>query len=268
MSKIFLGIDTSNYTTSAALCADGEIVENFKILLSVSKGERGLRQSDALFQHTKNIPLLMERVREALGGRPLSGVGVSERPRNLDGSYMPCFLAGLSAAESISAAAGLPIYRFSHQCGHVMAALYSSAASFPKEQAFGAFHISGGTTELLHIRSRSEKGFDAQLVGGTKDLNAGQAVDRIGVAMGLDFPAGPALEKLALQNDKKIPRPKISGDGMSFHLSGLENLALKLYKDTNDAPLTAAFVLDYIARALEFATIAFRREYGDRTSVV
>ena len=115
----------------------------------------------------------------------------------------------------------------------------------------------------MHVRSRSEKGFDAQLVGGTKDLNAGQAVDRIGVAMGLDFPAGPALEKLALQNDKKIPRPKISGDGMSFHLSGLENLALKLYKDTNDAPLTAAFVLDYIARALEFATNAFRREYGN-----
>ena len=100
MSKIFLGIDTSNYTTSAALCVDGVVTENFKIPLTVSVGERGLRQSDALFQHTKNLPTLMERVRLALDGRALSGIGVSERPRNLDGSYMPCFLAGVAAAEA------------------------------------------------------------------------------------------------------------------------------------------------------------------------
>ena len=124
--RIVLGIDTSNYTTSVALMyEDGELIANIKRPLPVKAGERGLRQSDAVFAHIKNLPSAMGEASEHLRGRKPCAVGVSERPRNIDGSYMPCFLSGVAAAESISAASGIPVYRFSHQCGHVMAALYS-----------------------------------------------------------------------------------------------------------------------------------------------
>ena len=124
---LILGIDTSNYTTSVALLTtEGEPVANLRRLLTVKEGERGLRQSDALFAHTKNLPELMREAEKYLCGRRPLALGVSTRPRNVDGSYMPCFLAGVSIAEGISAMLGAPLFKFSHQCGHVMAGLYSS----------------------------------------------------------------------------------------------------------------------------------------------
>ncbi len=251
-NEIYLGIDTSNYTTSVgAVDGGGNILLNIKRPLPVAEGARGLRQSDALFAHTKNLPSAMEELKDALrGARPVA-VGVSTRPRNVDGSYMPCFLAGVASANSISAASAIPLYSFSHQCGHLMAALLSSGRRELLSCRFGAFHVSGGTTEMLSVRA-AENGFFAEHVGGTKDLNAGQIVDRIGVLMGLPFPAGPHMEELARENTAKIPKKQISADGMFLNLSGLENMAARLYRDTNDKRLTAAFVFDYIARALIF----------------
>ena len=148
--KIILGIDTSNYTTSVALMYDdGELIANIKKPLPVGEGERGLRQSEAVFAHIKNIPSAMDEVKAFLDGRNPVAVGVSAKPRNLEGSYMPCFLSGVAVAEAISASLGVPIYRFSHQCGHVMAALYSSGSEELMKERFAAFHVSGGTTELL-----------------------------------------------------------------------------------------------------------------------
>ena len=211
--KIILGIDTSNYTTSVALMyEDGELIANIKRPLPVSEGERGLRQSEAVFAHVKNMPSAMEEVRECLGGKSPSAVGVSARPRNVDGSYMPCFLSGVAVAEGIASSLGVPLYRFSHQCGHVMAALYSSSSEELMKDEFAAFHVSGGTTELLIVKG-GESGFDARLVGGTKDLNAGQIIDRIGVFLGMPFPAGPHLERAALEYNGKIPSKKVSVSG-------------------------------------------------------
>ena len=114
--KIIMGIDTSNYTTSVALMySDGELIANIKEPLPVKLGECGLRQSDAVFAHIKNLPKAMEKASGILNGRSVSAIGVSERPRNVFGSYMPCFLAGLSAATSAAAASGVPLYRFSHR---------------------------------------------------------------------------------------------------------------------------------------------------------
>ena len=257
--RCFLGIDTSNYTTSVAIAGeDGEILANLKAPLPVKAGERGLRQSDAVFSHVKNLPALMEQAREYLRGRTPIGVGVSATPRDEEGSYMPCFLSGLVAAESFAAGLGLPVHRFSHQNGHVMAALYSSGALHLIGQPFGAFHVSGGTTELLYVTPR-DRDFSITLTGGTADLNAGQAVDRIGVAMGLSFPCGPALEALARTNTQKVPRPRISVKGGVCNLSGLENMALKLLADTGDHALVAAFVLDFVAETL-LAMAAWMRE--------
>nr|MBE6545337.1 peptidase M22 [Oscillospiraceae bacterium] len=260
--NVILGIDTSNYTTSVAIITvDGSLVANLKRPLAVKPGERGLRQSDALFAHTVNLPELMGEVRRFLKDYHVCAVGVSVTPRNQVGSYMPCFLAGISAAESISAAMCIPIYKFSHQCGHIMAAIYSSGVNEFLEQEFAAFHISGGTTELVRV-TPAEIGFSAELLGGSADLNAGQVIDRIGVYLGMQFPAGPAMEREALKNTKKIPKKRISQNGMQINLSGLENMAIKLFSDTGDKALVAAFVFDYIGRSVSAMIDAYQQIYG------
>lgn len=261
--RIVLGIDTSNYTTSVALMYDnGELIANIKRPLPVKAGERGLRQSDAVFAHVKNIPSAMDEARKVLGGRSVSLVGVSTRPRKVDGSYMPCFLVGESVAESISASLSVPIKRFSHQCGHIMAALYSSGRSDLLDgRSFAAFHVSGGTTEMLRVRA-VDGGFHAELIGGTADLNAGQVIDRVGVMMGLPFPAGAHIEALALENDKKIPQRKPKISEFEINLSGLENMAEKTYRETGDKRLVSAFVLDYVGEALSLLAEKYEERYG------
>ncbi len=265
--EVILGIDTSNYTTSVAILGlDGELIANLKLPLPVKEGERGLRQSDAVFAHTVNMPRLMSEAGDILRGYKVCAIGVSATPRNEKGSYMPCFLTGVACAESIAATLGVPLYRFSHQCGHIMAAVYSSGNYDLLKSNFGAFHISGGTTELVRV-SPTERGFDTELVGGSADLNAGQVIDRIGVYLGMRFPAGPALEEAALKNTEKLPKKKVSSNGMTVNLSGLENMAIKLYKDTSNVPLTAAFVFDYIGRAISAMLEEYNRRYGNSTVV-
>ncbi len=260
--RVVLGIDTSNYTTSVALMGlDGELIANVKRPLEVKAGERGLRQSDAVFSHIKNIPSAMEEASRYLGGNTVVAVGVSKRPRNKDGSYMPCFLSGVAVAEGIARATDIPLFAFSHQCGHIMAALYSSGRCDLCERDFGAFHISGGTTELLYVRS-GEGGFDTEIVGGTLDLNAGQIIDRIGVLMGLPFPSGRYMEELALGFCGKLPRRRACVKETYVNLSGLENIAAELYCKTEDKALVSAFVLDYLGRAITDMCRGFREKYG------
>lgn len=263
MRDCALGIDTSNYTTSLALVdRQMQVLANIKIPLSVKEGERGLRQSDAVFAHVKNLPLAFEELKKHLEGCTVSAVGVSARPRNHAGSYMPCFLSGVSAANAVTATLGVPLYEWSHQCGHIMAAVLGADALSLLESPFGAFHVSGGTTELVTAKL-GERGFDATVVGGSLDLHAGQVIDRIGVMLGLKFPCGAALEALAAENEQKIPRKRVAAEGCYVHLSGLENMAADLYRKTADVRLTAAFVFDYVGASLESMADAFVAEHGD-----
>lgn len=262
-NKYVLGIDTSNYTTSVCLLnLEGECVLNKKQLLSVREGECGLRQSDAVFAHTKNLPPMLEELRQRCADGDIVAVGVSTRPRNVDGSYMPCFLSGVSVASGIACASNVPLYSFSHQCGHLMAAIYSSGRFDLLSAPFCAFHVSGGTTEMLRISSYDKDGFQCDLIGGTLDSSAGQIIDRVGVRMGLPFPAGVHMERVALAFCDKIPNRKPTVKGTYVNLSGLENLANKLYDESRDAAKTASFVFKYIARALEEMTRAYIDTYG------
>ena len=246
----YIGIDTSNYTTSVAVANEqGQIIANLKSPLPVKAGERGLRQSEAVFSHVKNLPSLMDELEEILTEYTPVCVGVSATPRDVEDSYMPCFLSGVSAAHALCAGLHVPLYTFSHQSGHVMAALYSANALSLIGAPFGAFHVSGGTTEMLYVTPRG-KDFSPMLVGGTNDLNAGQAIDRIGVAMGLPFPCGVHIEALARENARKLTRPRISVKNGTCNLSGLENMAMQLLKETEDKAFVAAFVLDFIADTL------------------
>ena len=257
MTECFVGFDTSNYTTSVAACTrEGQVIANIKIPLPVKEGERGLRQSDAVFAHVKNLPEAMSKLRSTLEGKKVLAVGVSAYPRNQADSYMPCFLSGVAAAESFGAALNVPVHRFSHQNGHIMAAAYSSGATETVTSSpFVAFHVSGGTTEVLYVTPDGTD-FSVKLIGNTEDINAGQAIDRIGVMMGLRFPCGKELEALAAGNDKKIPKPRICVREGNCNLSGLQNLAEQLWKKTGDAPLVSAYTLAFVAETLREMTLA------------
>ena len=265
--KLILGIDTSNYTTSAALCTlEGKVVLNLKKLLPVAEGERGLRQSDALFAHTKNLPEIMEKLSTFLDEnypeREIVAVGYSKTPRDVEGSYMPCFLSGTAVASAVSATLGCPSYGFSHQNGHVMAALYSAGKLdlLEGDRSFAAFHVSGGTTELLLV-TPVNGGFSVELIGGTADINAGQAIDRTGVMMGLRFPCGREMESLLEGREMPRSKTRISVKGLECNLSGLENLAKKLYDETGDAPLISAYCFDFVADTLCRLTENLRERY-------
>ena len=267
-NKVFLGIDTSNYTTSVAVCTvDGEIIANVRKMLPVRHGECGLRQSDAVFAHVKNLPACMDEIKSKLSARPdlrVAAVGVSEKPRDAEDSYMPCFLPGIAAAHSFAAALSYEcqIYGFSHQCGHISAAVYSSGAvDIFKFSKFLAFHVSGGTTDLLYV-TFDRDGLRAESIGGSLDINAGQAIDRTGVRMGLSFPCGAEMEKLASERDCEGRKTKISVKDTYCNLSGLENLASELYAKTRDAGLVSAYVFDFIGDTLCEMTKAAIMKFG------
>ena len=259
LKKAFIGIDTSNYTTSFAICdIDGNVLKNHKILLPVKEGERGLRQSDAVFAHIKNLPLIAQKIKEDSENYEILAIGHSAYPRDVEGSYMPCFLVGEAVSDILASLYGIDNYKFSHQAGHIKASIYSSGVKEEKE--FIAYHVSGGTTEILHVVNQNNF-YKINLIGGSNDLHAGQAIDRIGVKMGLKFPCGPKIEALAKQNTEKIPNYNVSVKDFNCNLSGLENIALKLYDETNDDKLVSAFVLDFISKTIERLTKNLRAKY-------
>ena len=208
--KYVLGLDTSNYKTSAAVICGDEVIVDLRRFLKVKEGERGLRQSEALFQHVQNLPELFEELRNSFDGC-ISGVAFSARPRAVPGSYMPCFTAGISQAVSIAASLDVPAVGFSHQEGHIEAAL-SSCGDRP-EGDFLACHFSGGTCEVLKVRQNAHQPdcadvfcradgertfYDVEITGGTKDISYGQVLDRAGVDMGIPFPCGQELDEMAV----------------------------------------------------------------------
>jgi N6-L-threonylcarbamoyladenine synthase len=269
--EFYLGFDTSNYTTSAAvLDSSGEIVKSIRIPLQVQEGARGLRQSDALFAHVKAMPDLSAMLREFLHGGgenvTVKAVGCSAFPRDIEGSYMPCFLPGYAIGEAVAAVLGVPVYHISHQRGHIAAALYGAGKTELMKKEFLAFHVSGGTTDVLHCIPDDELIIRVEEIGGTNDLNAGQLIDRVGVKMGLRFPAGPAMESLAAEYialGKNLPKKqRISVRELRCDLSGAENIATDIYEKTGDANGTAAFVIDFIGRTLASLRDGAYEKYG------
>lgn len=259
--SVYLGIDTSNYTTSVCLynSDDGSVINQRK-LLPVREGELGLRQSDAVFHHTQQLPDLFSQAFAEYDGE-VKAIGVSSRPRTVDGSYMPCFTVGLGTARILSESLRVPYYAFSHQQGHIAAALYSIDRLDLIDQPHIAFHVSGGTTEALGVNM--DDGFlSTRLIAKTLDLNAGQLIDRVGVMLGLRFPCGKELEELALRCEEPI-RVKTTLKGMDCCLSGGENMAKKLMDEGKSPSYIARFTIEFILKAIEKMSIEIRKEYGD-----
>jgi len=258
--SLFLGIDTSNYTTSVALCDGTGRVLQKKRLLPVKSGERGLRQSDAVFHHTKAYPELLIELFENVDEK-IEAVGVSVSPTTEIGSYMPCFLVGESFASSLSSVLNIPVFRFSHQQGHIVAALYSADKLDLLNEKFIAFHVSGGTTDAV-LCENDNGNLKITPISSSNDLKAGQAVDRIGVKIGLQFPCGKELEKLALKSNKnfKIKIKLYDGD---CSLSGLENKCLKMLQDGESSEDVAKFLFCYIAETLSSMVSDIFSKFGE-----
>ena len=258
----YLGIDTSNYTTSVALynTETNEVISEKK-LLPVKSGEKGIRQSDAVFHHTVQLPDLIEDLFKDFKGE-IKAVGASVKPCNEDGSYMPCFLTGISVARSLSKVMNVPLYEFSHQDGHIAAALYSADKLDLINNKFLAFHISGGTSQALLVEP-NEKYFSTEKVSDSLDLKAGQAVDRVGVMLGLDFPCGPELEKLALKTKQPLKKLKVFRRDGNFSLSGVENKCKKMLVDGASAEDISMYCLSYIYSALDDTVSELISKYGN-----
>ena len=238
--EVYLGIDTSCYTTSLFFMdREGQVAAEARRILKVKPGGCGLQQSEMLYQHTRNLPELME---EAARGHSFTvrGIGVSARPRPREDSYMPAFLAGLGFARSLAALYGIPLWQLSHQENHLEAALWS--ANGPDADRFLFLHASGGTTDLL-LAEKENAAYRLTEIGGSLDLHAGQFVDRVGVALGLGFPAGPALEQLAEQHTE-IPEIPVSVHKTKVSLSGPCTWVLraigKAKPETEESPIAAA----------------------------
>ena len=250
MSAQCLGFDTSNYTTSAAVFGGGT-AENRGKLLTVPEGALGLRQSEALFQHVKRLHLMVEQLRAGGVMDRIAAVGASTRPREVEGSYMPCFLVGEGEGRALAAALDVPFYPCSHQQGHIAAAAWSAGREDLLDKPHLAWHLSGGTTELLRVEPEGHT-VRAEVVGGTSDIAAGQLVDRAGVLLGLPFPAGKALDALYPEaDDTSFFRVKLND--LTFSLSGMENKVKELLeqgkKPANIARFTIDTMMDVLLRA-------------------
>ena len=254
MKGAVLGIDTSCYTTSVAAADESGVLCSHRKLLPVQMGARGLRQSEAVFAHIKQLPDLYDQATESLARRPVDAVCVSASPRDDEASYMPVFLSGLSFARVAAASLKVPLLTTTHQRGHVRAALQDSGL---RASDYLALHLSGGTTEVLHMR-----GDQLKLISGTRDLHAGQLIDRVGVALGLSFPAGPYLAKLAMNGEAHSLLP-VSMEGLDCHFSGAEARVGQWIKQGKMPPEEiAAEVCSLVARTVLRLLTAAKEQTG------
>ena len=246
-----IGIDTSNYTTSIAVF-DGVAGENCSKLLPVKQGELGLRQSDAVFAHIKSLPELSGRLFSHAAAEKITAVGVSTRPRAVEGSYMPCFMVGYSHAKLLSEALRVPLVEVSHQQGHVAASLWSAGRLELMDVPHLAWHLSGGTTELLLVEPEG-RNVRCTRIGGTTDISAGQLIDRTGQLLSLPFPSGKHLDALSSEaRGREVFKVKCTGS--EFSLSGVQNKVQQFHRRQGDPQETAAYALRCVAFAVCMAT--------------
>lgn len=250
MSKLILAIDTSNYTSSmAVVTVDGKVIFDERIMLKVPQGKRGLRQSEAVWMHMMNLPVIYEKISSNIDTGDIAAVSVSSKPRDVENSYMPVFKAGESFGKIIADTLNIPIYTFSHQLGHVKAIEKSNGLT---ESPFIALHLSGGTSESLLIE-RNNNIYNINILSQTLDISFGQLIDRVGVAGGLPFPAGKFMDSMALQKIESddIKFKDISFKNGNFNLSGIETQCLKHIENGCHIRSIAYYLFEKISKAID-----------------
>ncbi len=262
-NNIIIGIDTSCYTTSiAAISLDKKVIFNEKILLQVKEGSKGLRQSEAVFQHVNNLGEISYKIDNILKEYCVRGICASTKPRPTEMSYMPVFNVGYNFAKLTASMLKCDLYETTHQENHIEASLFNS--KIKNEEKFIAIHMSGGTTEILLVKKDKNKSnleYNIDIVGGSNDISFGQLVDRIGVKLGYRFPAGKFLDEDAIKYNGKLDSGlKTSVRDGYMNLSGLENQIEKLIKE-KDKGYIAKLTFDAIVRNIEKSIIYICEKY-------
>ena len=256
MNRYFLGIDTSNYTTSVALVDESEnVISEKSLLLQVKKGMKGLRQQEALFQHVEHLPKLLNQVLRDINPSEIRGIGVSDKPRNTEGSYMPCFRAGSSMGKALAEALKIPYCEFSHQEGHIAAVVPGNM------QEYLCYHISGGTCELLYINDKS-----SEVIGGSLDISFGQLIDRVGIALGYSFPYGKIMDKKALDEENIDEIKPVKMKDSYFNLSGTETKLMNILKDYTEEEISGA-VFHAVSKCIYASATAGLAKIGKKMPV-
>lgn len=262
MPDCYLGFDTSCYTTSVACYSSEGVLFDGRKLLSVSAGERGLRQSEGLYQHIRQLPELVEQLFDRIPGASVKGIGCSFSPTAAENSYMPVFLAGINTARTLAGALKVPLYSLNHQAGHIRAALIGNEELL-SESSFYSVHLSGGTTDILKVSREQNGNITVDKIGCSEDLHAGQLMDRVGVALGCRFPAGPEMEKLAVTAQYRNIKIPSSVKGMCCSLSGPESGLQRLIGNMPDNEIAYA-AYDVLARTLSKMLRNVFEEYGEK----
>ncbi len=260
--QLFIGIDTSCYMTSLACLFEDKVVQ-YRKSVEVKKGNCGLRQSEALFQHIKSLPILFESFEKDFNicDYEVACVSVSKKPRSVDGSYMPVFLAGYGQAKTISSVLGTKLFETSHQDGHIMSVIYTEREYSLLKEPFLSVHLSGGTSEILFCEFSNNK-FKTEIVGGTKDLPAGQFIDRIGVLCGYSFPAGKYVDADAYIYSGKIKQSNLSLSDGFFNLSGEETKIRRFFLENKISKEEASFMtMNFISETLKRTVSDLKEKY-------
>ena len=262
MKGAVLGIDTSCYTTSVACFGASGVLYDGRALLPVRQGDRGLRQSEGVFLHTRQLPPLVEAAFGVVSPDAVAAVACSRAPVDRGDSYMPVFLTGLGVARALAASLQVPLLPLDHQSGHIRAALIGNEGLM--EKPFYAVHISGGTTDVLAVEAKGHGAFAIDPLGCSEDLHAGQLVDRVGVLLGCGFPAGKELEALARQATEKDLRIPAFVKDLTCSLSGAETAARRAIEGGAPAAEVAYGIYDLLARTLTKVLSNTARQHGER----
>ena len=256
MSRI-LAFDTSNYTTSACVYdTQAGIVWENRIMIPVQNGKCGVRQSDAVFHHVKNLESLFDDIFQT----DINCICASRCPSERENSYMPCFTVGMSYAKTISSLYGLPMYSYSHQKNHILAAAVTGGAQDILNTPFLAYHVSGGTTDVM-LCSPDKEIFSVKKIGGSADISCGQLIDRTGTLLGFPFPCGKYIEKCSQGSLADNIKFKIN-DGF-YNFSGFQNKAEKMYFENKSTGEICNYILSVVLSFILNSIASFRKVYGE-----
>jgi tRNA N6-adenosine threonylcarbamoyltransferase len=263
---ITLGIETSCDETAVAVVEDGFELRSSLIASQVDLHERfgGVVPEVAARAHVEALNPLMEEALAAaeVGFGDLDHVAVTVGP-----GLVGALLTGMAAAKAVSLAAGAELIGVNHLEGHVWA---NFLVHGPPDPPYVALIVSGGHTMLVHI----PRMFHHVVLGQTLDDAAGEAFDKVARLLGLGFPGGPALDRMAREGDPKaiaFPRAMADSGDLDFSMSGLKTAVLRYVKQERAAgrdlvlPDVAASFQEAIVDVQVAKTIAAAREVGAPT---
>lgn len=243
---IILGIESSCDETSVAIVKNGrEVLSNvINTQISIHELYGGVVPEIASRNHVENIsPVMKEALKEAnIKIDDVDGIACTYGP-----GLVGALLVGVSYAKALSYAANKPLIGVNHIQGHI-AANYITYKDL--QPPFLTLLISGGNTQLVLVKDYTE----FEILGKTRDDAVGEAFDKIARVIGLGYPGGPKMDKLAQEGTPNIVLPKVHIDGLDFSFSGLKTAIINLHHktpDINKADLAASFEKDVAEILLE-----------------